>query len=59
MVLHARGDAMVSFEEGRLIASSIPAARLVPLDSDNHILLANEPAWRVFLSEVESFLAEE
>jgi hypothetical protein len=30
----------------------------VALDSSNHILLADEPAWPVFLREVEAFLAE-
>jgi pimeloyl-ACP methyl ester carboxylesterase/DNA-binding CsgD family transcriptional regulator len=55
LVLHARGDVMVSFEEARLMASSIPGARLVPLESQNHILLAGEPAWRVFLHEMAAF----
>lgn len=40
IVLHARGDRMDDFEEGRLLAASIPGARMVPLDSDNHVLLA-------------------
>jgi pimeloyl-ACP methyl ester carboxylesterase len=55
LVLHARGDAMISFEEARLMASSIPRARLVPLESQNHILLAGEPAWRMFLHEMAAF----
>jgi len=55
LVLHSRGDAMVRFEEARLMASSIPRARLVPLESQNHILLAGEPAWRVFLHEMAAF----
>ena len=37
----------------------IPKARLVPLQSRNHILLADEPAWRVFIDEVASFLEPE
>ena len=48
IVCHARGDQLVPFEEGRLIATGIPGARLVPLDSDNHLLLAGEPAWQQF-----------
>ena len=36
-------------EEGRLLAALIPGARLVLLDSANHILLADEPAWQEFL----------
>jgi pimeloyl-ACP methyl ester carboxylesterase/DNA-binding CsgD family transcriptional regulator len=56
LVLHARRDAMTSFDEARLIASSIPNAALVPLDSNNHILLADEPAWPVFLREIAAFV---
>jgi len=57
LVLHALGDRMNSFAHGRHLASSIPGARLVPLDSQNHILLRDEPAWAVFVDEVERFLA--
>jgi hypothetical protein len=35
----------------------IPDSRFVALDSSNHILLEDEPAWAVFLAEVEAFLA--
>lgn len=56
LVLHAREDARVPFEEGRLFASLIPGARFVPLESRNHILLEGEPAWKHFLEEVEAFL---
>jgi hypothetical protein len=38
------------------VASSIPYAGLVPLESRNHILLADEPAWPVFLREVAAFV---
>jgi ATP/maltotriose-dependent transcriptional regulator MalT len=57
LVLHALGDRMNSFEHGRHLASSILGARLVALESQNHILLEDEPAWPVFLDEVERFLA--
>lgn len=56
LVLHATEDRAVSFERGRDAATRIPGARLVPLQSRNHILLAHEPAWRVFLDEVAAFL---
>jgi pimeloyl-ACP methyl ester carboxylesterase/DNA-binding CsgD family transcriptional regulator len=55
--LQARGDRMVGFESALEACSSIRTARLVPLDSANHILLADEPAWAVFLREVEAFMA--
>ena len=50
LVVHAREDATVPFAEGRLLATRIPGARFLPLDSKNHILLADEPAWPVFLA---------
>src|SRR5690606_20970010 len=59
LVLHARDDRRPPFSQGLLLASLIPGARFVALDSANHILLEDEPAWPVFLREVEAFLAEE
>ncbi|MGG5817209.1 alpha/beta fold hydrolase [Falsiroseomonas sp. HW251] len=57
LVLHARGDSVAPFEEGRLIAAGISGARFVELDSDNHVVLEGEPAWPRLAAEVESFLA--
>jgi DNA-binding NarL/FixJ family response regulator len=48
---------MTTFESALEACSSIPKARLVPLESSNHILLADEPAWPVFLQELEAFMA--
>jgi pimeloyl-ACP methyl ester carboxylesterase/DNA-binding CsgD family transcriptional regulator len=56
LVLHAREDGSVPCAEGRLLASLIPNARLVTLESANHILQEDEPAWAEFLSEVRAFL---
>lgn len=56
LVAHARADAVVPFEEGRLLATRIPGARFLPLESQNHILMAAEPAWQVFLAAFEDFL---
>jgi len=56
LVLHARHDNVVPLEQGRLLAATIPNARFVTLESDNHVLLAGEPAWEKFLEEVEAFL---
>jgi pimeloyl-ACP methyl ester carboxylesterase/DNA-binding CsgD family transcriptional regulator len=56
LVLHSRGDGGIPFEEGRLLAALIPGARFVPLDSNNHILVEDEPAWSRFLDEVHEFL---
>jgi pimeloyl-ACP methyl ester carboxylesterase/DNA-binding winged helix-turn-helix (wHTH) protein len=58
LVLHARDERRVPLEEGRRLAAAIPGSRFVTLDSANHILLADEPAWPRFLEEVEAFLAD-
>ena len=58
LVLHARQDGAVPYEEGRRLASLLPDARFVTLESDNHILQQGEPAWDAFLSEVRAFLGD-
>jgi pimeloyl-ACP methyl ester carboxylesterase/DNA-binding CsgD family transcriptional regulator len=57
LVIHSIGDRMNDFSFARLLASRIDGARLVGLESDNHILLEDEPAWPVFLRTVTEFLA--
>jgi pimeloyl-ACP methyl ester carboxylesterase/DNA-binding CsgD family transcriptional regulator len=57
--LHARDDAVCPISEGRLLASSIPGAEFVELDSKNHILLENEPAWQRFCAAVLEFTGVE
>lgn len=59
LILHAERDAVVPFAEGRRLATLVPGARFVPLDSNNHILLEDEPAWQHFLREVGDFLGVE
>jgi pimeloyl-ACP methyl ester carboxylesterase/DNA-binding CsgD family transcriptional regulator len=59
MVLHSRGDRMNGFDEGRLLATLIPGAKFVPLESNNHIVLEDEPAWQRFMSEMADFLADD
>jgi pimeloyl-ACP methyl ester carboxylesterase/DNA-binding CsgD family transcriptional regulator len=58
LVMHADRDVRVPFDEGRQIAALIPGARFAPLQSCNHILLADEPAWARFVEEVRAFLPE-
>jgi pimeloyl-ACP methyl ester carboxylesterase/DNA-binding CsgD family transcriptional regulator len=55
LVLHARRDAVVPFEEGRRLAAGIPGAQFVELGSRNHVLLENEPAWTRFCEAVLDF----
>ena len=56
LVLHARGNRMAPFEQGRLMAAEIPDAHLVALESENMSPLASEPAWQIWLEEVTKFL---
>jgi pimeloyl-ACP methyl ester carboxylesterase/DNA-binding winged helix-turn-helix (wHTH) protein len=58
LILHARDELRVPFEQARQLAALIPGSRLVPLDSRDHLLLPDEPAWARFLEEVDAFLAE-
>lgn len=55
LVLHARGDIRIPFEEGRRMAALITGARFVPLETRNHVLLSSDPAWRQFVDEVVAF----
>jgi pimeloyl-ACP methyl ester carboxylesterase/DNA-binding CsgD family transcriptional regulator len=55
LVLHSVRDARVPFEEGRLLATSIPGAKFVPIDSRNHLLLGHEAGWQHWMDEVRRF----
>ncbi len=57
LILHSRDDHRVPMRYGEELASLIPDSRLVALSSNNHLLTATEPAWRVFCDELEAFLA--
>ncbi len=58
IVLHAKYDQRIPLDLGRAVASGIPNARFVPLESRNHILVDHEPAWRTCLHAVGEFLME-
>jgi pimeloyl-ACP methyl ester carboxylesterase len=55
LVLHARQDLRIPFEEGRLIAALIPGSRFIPLETRNHLMTESEPAWRELLGALEEF----
>ena len=55
LVLHSSGDDVVPISEGRILATGIPGAQFVELDSSNHVLLEHEPAWKRFCDEVLAF----
>ena len=55
LVLHARGDRVVPVAEGLKLSQAIKGARFVELESANHILLGDEPAFQIFVKEATAF----
>lgn len=55
LVVHARNDHLVPFEFGVELASLLPNASLVALDSRNHLPL-EEPAWDTLVAEIGRFI---
>ncbi|MFI9812575.1 alpha/beta fold hydrolase [Saccharothrix variisporea] len=56
LILHSRGDLRVPCSQAQELAALVPGGELRFLPSRNHVLTADEPAWPVFLAEVERFL---
>ncbi|MCG6870437.1 MAG: alpha/beta hydrolase [Gammaproteobacteria bacterium] len=59
LVLHARNDAENPLEAGRAFATHISGARFVTLESENHIRLAQEPAFERLVNEIDLSLGED
>ena len=59
LILHGRHDTRIPFSQGVELATRIRGSRLVPLDTRNHLLQPDEPAWHDLLRELETFLAED
>lgn len=56
LFFHSRLDGNVPLVAGRQAAEAIAGARLVELDSANHFVLGDEPAWQVITRELRAFL---
>lgn len=56
LILHCREEEVVDFELARELASEIPNARLVSVQSRNHLLLESEPGWAKWVREVRIFM---
>ena len=56
LVAHARQDGNAPLTAGQDVAAGIPDSRFVELDSANHIILGNEPAWGELTREMRAFL---
>ena len=58
LILHSRYDQRIPWDTARRMAAMIPDARLVTLESRNHLLLEGEPASEEFVTAILQFLAE-
>jgi pimeloyl-ACP methyl ester carboxylesterase/DNA-binding CsgD family transcriptional regulator len=56
LVLHCTGDSRVPYAEGRFIATSIPNAQLVTLESPSHVPLQGEPAFDAAIEAIAGFV---
>ena len=56
LVVQSVGDSVAPLAEGKLIASRIPDARLVTLNSNNHMVFEHEPGFQRFLDVVREFM---
>lgn len=57
LILHSEGDLVSPISEARYMAARIPDARFVMLDSKNHMVMSQEPAWQRAIDEIRAFLA--
>jgi len=56
LVAHALQDGNAPVAVGKDVADRIADSRFVELDSANHVILGDEPAWGVFTRELRAFL---
>jgi pimeloyl-ACP methyl ester carboxylesterase/DNA-binding CsgD family transcriptional regulator len=56
LVFHPRGGFRVPLEEGRVVANSIPGAKLISLTTRNTYPPDGDPAWDQIAPEIEAFL---
>ncbi len=58
LVIHAREDSVVPYAQGRLLATSIPGAKFVTLETENHVPLPGDSAWDKLVTEIRDFADE-
>ncbi|MEQ8897111.1 MAG: alpha/beta fold hydrolase [Roseovarius sp.] len=55
LLAHARGDAIHPFSQSQKMAAKLPDARLMMLDTRNHVPLPQEQSWEKLMQAVISF----
>lgn len=58
LVIHARDDGVQPLEQGYRLATRIPAAEFLMLDSRNHVILPGERAWDVLFDSLARFILD-
>ncbi len=56
LVIHARNDGIQPLDQGRELAAGIADAEFVLLESDNHVILPEEPAWPELIEAIRAFV---
>jgi pimeloyl-ACP methyl ester carboxylesterase/AraC-like DNA-binding protein len=59
LVLHSRGDHAIPASQGEALAHGIKGALFELVESDNHLLIEDEPAWPPFIKRVRDFLEQD
>ena len=57
LVMHAINDGVQPLDQGRELAANIPNSEFVLLNSNNHVILPEEPAWDQLFGELEHFVS--
>lgn len=56
LVIHSLGDQRIPIETGKQMASMIPNAEFIGLESDGHLLLGREPSSKIFVDAIKDFI---
>jgi len=55
LVAHARDDAIHPISQGRLLATRLPDAEFMTLESRNHAMLPQEESWTRLIDAITKF----
>lgn len=59
LVIHARNDGVQPLDQGRELAAGIRNSEFVLLESENHVILPEEPAWAELFEAIKGFVSGE
>ena len=56
LIIHCTGDTAAPISEGKFLASRIPGAQFIMLNSNNHMIFENEPDSSKFVQSIRDFI---